>query len=185
MTAEPFLASVEALFAARGATQYGGEAVSQLDHALQAAWAAERAGDPPELIAAALLHDVGHLLHPDDERHEELGHRFLATAFGPAVTEPVRLHVPAKRYLCTAEPGYVETLSPESVRSLGVQGGSMSAAEAAEFRRGPHFEAAVRLRRFDEAAKVPGLATPGFGHFRKYLEAALCRPNGASGNSQG
>jgi [1-hydroxy-2-(trimethylamino)ethyl]phosphonate dioxygenase len=170
------------LFEERGHAAYLGEPVSQLEHALQAAWAAEKAGAGSPLIAAALLHDVGHLLHhlPEDcaesgvdDRHEELGARWVRRHFGPAVSEPVRLHVPAKRYLCAAEPGYLDRLSPASVLSLKLQGGPLSSEEAEAFRRGPHFEAAVALRRWDEEAKVPGLATPPLEHFRPHLEAAL------------
>ena len=115
------------LFAQRGNSLYGGEAVTQREHALQAARLAEKSGADAELITAALLHDIGHLLHefPDDaaddgvdDRHEELGERWLSRHFGPAVTEPVRLHVAAKRYLCAVEADYFSELSPTSVQSL-------------------------------------------------------------------
>jgi phosphonate degradation associated HDIG domain protein len=176
------LAVIDRLFAARGADEYHGEAVTQLEHALQAALLAERAGASAELITGALLHDVGHLLHGHgeaaagrgiDDRHEALGERFLRPHFGPIVTEPVRLHVPAKRYLCAADPAYRTTLSPASVRSLELQGGPMSPAGAAEFARGPHAAAAVALRRWDDAAKVVGHPTPPLAHFRRYLRAGL------------
>src|SRR5262249_42166074 len=125
------------LFAERGSAEYGGEAVSQTEHALQSAWAAEKAGADSAPITAALLHDVGHLLHrlPEncaemgvDDRHEELGARWLQRHFGPEVSEPVRLHVPAKRYLCAIEPGYLERLSPASNLSLRLQGGVFTPA---------------------------------------------------------
>jgi phosphonate degradation associated HDIG domain protein len=175
------LAAIDRLFAARGADEYHGEAVTQLEHALQAALLAEQAGASAELISAALLHDVGHLLHAHgeaaagrgiDDRHEALGERFLRPYFGPGVTEPIRLHVPAKRYLCATDPAYSTTLSPASARSLGLQGGSMSPAEAAAFARGPHAAAAVALRRWDDDAKVVGRPTPPLAHFHRYLEAA-------------
>lgn len=166
----------------RGGGRYGGEAVTQKEHALQAAWAAERAGADSELIAAALLHDIGHLMYEagEDEpaasghndAHEEAGAAWLMLHFGPAVVEPIRLHVDAKRYLCTAEAGYFERLSPSSVRSLGLQGGPFTDGEAAAFRGHPNFAAAVRLRHWDEEAKVPKLQTPGLSHFRPHLEAA-------------
>jgi predicted HD phosphohydrolase len=133
------------------------------------------------VLRAALLHDIGHLLHNHgqgcatrgiDDRHEELGVRFLARAFGTEVTEPVRLHVAAKRYLCAAEPAYLGRLSAASVRSLELQGGPMSADEVGEFERNPYSTAALVVRRYDDAAKVVGLATPPLAHFRKYLEAA-------------
>lgn len=170
------------LFRERGDSGYGGEAINQREHALQAALFAERDGAESALIAAALLHDVGHLLHnlpedaPDreiDDRHEELAARYLARRFGPDVVEPVRLHVPAKRYLCTAEPGYLAALSAPSLLSLRLQGGPMSADEVAEFRSSPHFAAAIRLRRWDEAAKIPGFATPDLAHFLPHVRAAL------------
>jgi phosphonate degradation associated HDIG domain protein len=177
--ADPVLHTLAALFATRGGARYGGEAVSQLEHGLQAAALAERDGAGDELVAAALLHDVGHLLHPHgddyaehgvDDRHEELGERYLRRHFAPGVAGPVRLHVPAKRFLCAAEPGYLATLSPASVRSLALQGGPMPPAETAAFTADPHAAAAIRLRRWDDAAKVPGLPTPPFAHFLPVLE---------------
>ncbi len=182
MTPAEVLDRVERLFAERGGGEYHGEAVTQLEHALQCAALAEEAGEPAEVIAAALLHDIGHLLHGHGEdyldhgvndRHEELGARFLAGAFGTAVTEPIRLHVPAKRYLCTARPGYFVQLSPTSVRSLELQGGPMTAEEVAEFEAHPHFRAAAKVREYDDSAKVVGKVTPDFAHFRAYLERCL------------
>jgi gamma-butyrobetaine dioxygenase len=173
------------LFEGRGRSAYLGEPVNQVEHALQAAWAAEKAGAGSPLVAAALLHDVGHLLpHPPgpgagegpDDRHEERGARWVERHFGPAVSEPIRLHVAAKRYLCATEPGYLGRLSAASQLSLSLQGGPFSPDEAEQFRRGPHAEAAVALRRWDEAAKVAGLSTPALEHFRPHLEAALVRP---------
>jgi phosphonate degradation associated HDIG domain protein len=176
------LARIDHLFAARGGDEYHGESVTQLEHALQCAALAESDGQPASVIAAALLHDVGHLLHGYGEdylergvndRHEELGSRFLWHAFGPAVTEPVRLHVPAKRYLCAVRPGYSAALSPASIRSLELQGGPMTAPEVAEFEGHPHFRAAVAVRAYDDRAKVVGLITPPHAHFRAYLERCL------------
>jgi phosphonate degradation associated HDIG domain protein len=169
------------LFKERGDTAYIGEPVSQTEHALQTASAAEKAGAGNALIAAALLHDVGHLLHelPEDcaasgidDAHEVRGANWLAQHFAPEVAEPVRLHVPAKRFLCSTDPAYLGLLSDASLQSLQLQGGPFTPAEAAQFRGHPHAEAAVALRRFDEQAKVPGLPTPTLEHFRPYLEAA-------------
>jgi phosphonate degradation associated HDIG domain protein len=169
-------------FAERGDAAYLGEPVSQTEHALQTALAAERAGATPALVAAALLHDFGHLLHalPEDcadhgvdDRHEELGARWLAKHFGPDVVEPVRLHVPAKRYLCATASGYAEKLSPASKLSLRLQGGPLTAEGVRRFDANPHAAAAVSLRRWDEWAKQAGLETPPLSHFRPYLEAAL------------
>ncbi len=171
------------LFRERGHSEYGGEPVTQLEHALQCATLAERAGATSSLIAAALLHDVGHLLHqlpenaPDtgiDDSHEELGYRFLVRKFGDEVAEPVRLHVPAKRYLCRTDAGYFAKLSEPSIVSLRLQGGPMSDAEVAEFEANPHASNARVLRCWDDQAKVVGFSTPPLDHFAEYLaEAAL------------
>jgi phosphonate degradation associated HDIG domain protein len=169
------------LFKERGDAAYIGERVSQTEHAMQAAWAAEQAGGNSAAIAAALLHDVGHLLHdlPEDcansgidDAHEQRGARWLLRHFGPDVVEPVRLHVAAKRFLCATDPTYSGMLSEASLRSLHLQGGPFTPDQASTFRNHPHAEAAVALRRFDEQAKVPGLPTPELEHFRPYLEAA-------------
>ena len=170
-----------ALYARRGSATYG-EGVTQSEHALQAATLAEQEGASPELVVAALLHDIGHLLHelPEDiadqgidTRHESLASAWLSQHFGPAVTEPVRLHVAAKRYLCATEPGYFDALSPASILSLELQGGPMSRAEAATFAGLDHAAEAVRLRRWDEAAKEAGRPTPDFPHFRPMLRRVL------------
>jgi phosphonate degradation associated HDIG domain protein len=166
----------------RGARQYGGERVSQCEHALQSALLATRENVPAALIAAALLHDIGHLLHEEgeqpalrgiDDRHETLGADYLLPVFGAAVAEPVRLHVAAKRYLCTTDPLYFARLSPGSVRSLSLQGGPFTAEQAAEFQTLPCAADAVRVRRWDEAAKVPGLPTPDLEHYGATLQSVL------------
>jgi gamma-butyrobetaine dioxygenase len=164
------------LFARRGAAAYHGEAVSQTEHALQAAELAEREGAPDHLVVAALLHDVGHLLDGQDEDfaargidggHEQAGSAWLARHFGPEVTEPIRMHVAAKRYLCAVDPSYLDGLSPASRLSLSLQGGPMSAQERAAFESNPAHGDAIRLRRWDDAAKVPGLDVPGLEHYRE------------------
>ena len=172
------------ILAQEGGRQYGGEPVSQLEHALQCATLAERAGAGASLIAAALLHDIGHLVdeagtpeaaddHPAaDLAHEARAARYLGRWFGPEVTEPVRLHVPAKRYLVATDPDYRATLSPASLHSLALQGGPMSAAQAEAFAAGAHAEAALDLRRWDDLAKVPGFPTPPLEHFRAALDTA-------------
>ncbi len=168
-----------------GQALYGGEAVTQREHALQAALAAEQANAGAALVAAALLHDIGHLLPAShvgdgdksfDLRHETAGADWLAIYFPPEVVDPIRLHVAAKRYLCYAEPGYWQALSPASRASLRVQGGPFTADEAKSFSEYPHFRAAVVLRRWDDAAKVSGLQTPDVCHYRRYLEAVLSEP---------
>jgi phosphonate degradation associated HDIG domain protein len=182
MTTAEAINKIEQLFAERGAEEYHGEAVTQLEHALQAATFAECDGLPSEAVAAALLHDIGHLLHGHgencaeqgiDDRHEELGVRFLSRAFGPEVTEPIRLHVAAKRYLTATRSDYRARLSPSSIRSLELQGGPMSAAEVRQFESHPHFAVAIRIREYDDRAKVVGMETPPFERFRVHLERSV------------
>ncbi len=185
MTGPAFVAHCLARLREYGRTAYLGERVSITEHMLQAAHAAERAGAPPALVAAALLHDIAYVLHEPaadpglDVGHAALGGRLLAPRFGPAVSEPVRLHVAAKRYLCAVEPGYRAALSPASVRTLAAQGGPLTDAEAREFEASPHAADAVRLRRWDEAAKVIGAPVPDVDHYRPLLEALLRRPEPA------
>jgi phosphonate degradation associated HDIG domain protein len=158
------------LMTQRGDTAYLGEPVSQLEHALQAAWLARQAGASRELVLAALLHDVGHLLHdlPEsvaaegiDTRHEVAGYEWLLTRFGPQVAEPARHHVSAKRYLCRVDPEYLARLSPASIQSLELQGGPFSAEETRVFESEPYYREAVIVRRWDDDAKSPGLQVPG------------------------
>lgn len=171
-----------ALVLQAGARQYGEERVSQLEHALQCAYLAEQEGASSALIVACLLHDIGHLVDGGDEgtarrgidaHHEVRGARFLSRWFGQAVAEPVRLHVAAKRYLCATEAGYFATLSPASVRSLAVQGGTFSAAQAEAFMQQPYAREAVALRRWDERAKDCEAHTPELSHFEPYMQAHL------------
>lgn len=172
------------LFRSRGGASYFGEAVSQTEHALQCAHLARQAGAPDALVAGALLHDFGHLLHglPEsiakegvDTRHEDLGSRRLRKYFGPGVTEPIRLHVAAKRYLCATDAGYAEKLSPASAQSLLLQGGPMTPGEVEAFESNPYFEDGVQLRRWDDEAKVPGAVVPPLESYREVLAACLSR----------
>jgi [1-hydroxy-2-(trimethylamino)ethyl]phosphonate dioxygenase len=172
------------MFAVAGNAAYFGEDVSQTEHALQAAHLAVGANADDELIVAALLHDIGHLLcglpenaakHGIDDAHEEIGAAWLEGHFVPAVTAPVRLHVAAKRYLCAVDSRYQAALSTASQLSLQLQGGPMAPHLVREFEQGPHFAAAVALRRWDDAAKVAGLAVPGLNRYRGSLQAALKR----------
>jgi len=163
--------AIAGLFAGPGARDYLGEAVTIGDHMRQAGALAEAAGAAAPLVAAALLHDIGHLRNETDSRHGTGGARWLSQWFGPAVTEPVRLHVAAKRYLCAAEPGYFGRLSPESVRTLALQGGPMTPAQAAAFEALPCAPDAVAVRRWDDQAKDPAVTPPEFSHFVPLLEA--------------
>ena len=154
------------IFVGRATKRYGLSAINQLQHALQAAAHAE---------ADDMIHQLGEnpAARGIDDVHEELGARWLAERFGPEVCEPVRLHVAAKRYLCTVESDYFGKLSPDSVRSLELQGGLMSADELEGFRANPYHAEAVRLRRYDEAAKDPRATTPDFDHYLRHV--AACR----------
>ena len=165
------------LFSGRGDAEYFGEPVSQKEHALQVAHFAVQDGASEPLIVAALLHDIGHLLAGTEDmaergidgRHEDAGWAWLSAHFGPEVTEPVRMHVDAKRYLCRADPSYLETLSPASVLSLELQGGAFDENDAHRFERQPHAMDAVRLRRWDDRGKIAGLGVPGLEQYRSLL----------------
>jgi phosphonate degradation associated HDIG domain protein len=168
------------LFERKGRDAYLGEPVSQAEHALQAAYLAESEGAPDTLVAAALLHDVGHLLVDPGEDlaergidggHEQVGASWLASAFGDDVAEPPRLHVAAKRYLCAVDPSYLSGLSPASLLSLRLQGGPFGSEEVERFETNPRWRDALRLRRWDDAAKIPGLVVPGVDHYRATIDA--------------
>jgi len=154
------------------------------DHALQAAYFAQQEAAPTALVVAALLHDVGHLLDnvPDDiedwtadAHHEELGSRWLAQRFRPEVSEPVRLHVAAKRYLCATDPQYFETLSSASVHTLKLQGGLMEPHEIAAFEAEHYFRQAVRVRRWDDQGKVAGLSIPSLEDYSALIGSLTTR----------
>ena len=172
------------LFQEKGGRAYEGEGVSQLEHALQSAHLAERAGATRELVCAALLHDIGHLLNDRgetptlrgmDDLHQYAALPFLRRLFPEAVLGPIRLHVDAKRYLCATRPGYREALSADSQRSLELQGGVFSAAEAECFLRQRHAAEAVAVRLWDDAAKVAGAPTPELAYFEPMLRACRLR----------
>lgn len=168
------IADIERLFRDHGHIAYSGEGVSQAEHALQSAMLAEGEGAAPALVAAAFLHDLGHLMNLQgetpsargiDDMHQYFAIPFLRALFPPEVIEPIRLHVDAKRALCALEPDYYEALSPDSRRSLTLQGGVFTRAEAEAFLAKPHAAEALRLRRWDDRAKVPGAATPPLERF--------------------
>jgi phosphonate degradation associated HDIG domain protein len=176
------------LFAKRGAGAYFGESVSMTEHGLQAAYFARRAAAPPSLVIAALLHDVGHLVVgvPDDledwvedAHHEEIGSKWLARRFPASVSEPVRLHVPAKRYLLAVDPAYFAKLSPASVVTLKLQGGPMSPDEVTHFEKEPYYRDAVKVRQWDDQGKVVGLTTPTLADYREWIEELAVKPTTA------
>lgn len=159
-------ASILSLWRQRGGLAYQGEGVTQLEHGWQCARLARQAGAAPALELATWLHDVGHLLsgldgsptmHGIDDEHEAVGARVLDSLFGSSVSQAVALHVQAKRYLVATRPAYRSSLSPDSVRSLALQGGAMSPAECLAFSRLPAAQDAQRLRVWDDLAKDSGL----------------------------
>ena len=164
------------LFARYGAEHYD-EDVAQLDHALQTAAHARAAGAADPLVAAALLHDIGHLLALRGDPpapHERTGPAWLAGLFPAAVTDPIAGHVAAKRYLCAVDAGYAAGLSAGSTASLARQGGPFTAAEATAFERGPGWADAVAVRRWDDAGKVEGAAVPGLAAYEPLLRSLAC-----------
>lgn len=169
---------IKLLFETKGNKLYG-ESINQVEHALQCAQLAEDSGAEPSLIIAALLHDVGHLQHRDsvsafqqgiDDVHELIGAKFLESRLGPDVSEPVRLHVDAKRYLCSIDKGYWDILSVQSKQTLEIQGGPMDQSEAERFAKNPYADAAVSLRKWDDIGKQPNKTTQPLSHFLEITE---------------
>ena len=177
---------IEQLLRSRATTWYGQESVSQLEHALQCADLAQKAEETPETVVAALLHDLGHMLSPQrpnavtdevpadtmptkDDLHQFVALPFLRSLFPDAVLEPINLHVDAKRYLCAVDAGYWADLSPASKHSLELQGGTFNEQQVEAFEALPYYAEAVRLRRYDDLAKVPGHKTPDLAHFEKMM----------------
>jgi len=170
------------LYLTHGSGQYGGEAVSQLQHALQCACLAENSGATPELICAALLHDLGHLLRlpasidvhevkpATDDLHQYLVVPFLRGVFPDEVIEPIKLHVDAKKYLCAVDDLYWSGLSAASKHSLALQGGPYTQDEAAQFIKQPYAQDAVNLRRWDDLAKDTLAQPPQWPHYLALLE---------------
>lgn len=184
------LDDIEGLFASKGDRMYAGEPVTQLQHALQSARLAEQDGASDELVVAAFLHDLGHLINDQgesptlrgiDDRHEYVALPFLRDLFGPAVLQPIRLHVDAKRYLCARGDGmvigaeYWAALSIDSKRSLELQGGIFTDAEAAAFKAEPYSEDGVRLRLWDDRAKLEDAQTPPLAHYLALAASVAAR----------
>lgn len=169
------------VFRERGDLAYG-ERVTEKQHALQCATLARIDGEADVVVAACLLHDYGHLIHNlgediadrgVDAAHERIGANRLSAWFPPEVVEPIRLHAAAKRYLCWKEPAYFQGLSDASRKSLALQGGKMTEAEAREFEANPHFDRAIRLRRYDDSGKQPEMVTPDLEELRPLLESLV------------
>jgi [1-hydroxy-2-(trimethylamino)ethyl]phosphonate dioxygenase len=173
------VADILALYQARGTDAYFGERVSMTEHALQTAHFARCAGAADSLVLASLLHDIGHLIEQVPERledwrrdahHELSGAGWLAQRFPPAVAEPVRLHVPAKRYLCATDADYLSRLSPASVHTLRLQGGPLTAEALAAFAAEPFHAQALCVRRWDDQGKVAGLKTANLEDYVPLIE---------------
>jgi len=182
LTAGNIVAFLQDIFERRGAESYLGEQVTMSEHMLQGAKLAEDTGAGDELIAAALLHDIGHytgefpeeaLEEGTNNYHDQAGAAVLAPFFPELVTDCVRHHVAAKRYLCATDPGYFDRLTPASVHSLKLQGGPMSPAEVAAFQHNPNLQAILQVRFWDEAGKVPDKATPPFSHYVPLLQRVV------------
>jgi len=178
------LEDIEAVFREHGHIEYSGEGISQLAHALQAAQLAEQEGADDALVSAALLHDLGHLLNrlgdtPSarglDDQHQYFAIPFLRPLFPAAVVEPIRLHVDAKRALCAIDPAYHDGLSEDSRRSLRLQGGIFSPEDTQTFLAKPFAREAMRVRRWDDAAKVPRAPTPALEHFLQAVARCAIR----------
>ncbi len=176
------LNDIRSLFEQYGNLAYSGEPVTQLEHALQSGALAEEAGADDELVAAAFLHDLGHLLNLQgetptergiDDLHQYFALPFLRPVFSDAVLEPIRLHVDAKRCLCAVDETYFGQLSTDSVRSLELQGGIFSKDEAEVFLKKPYAEDALRLRKWDDRAKEEHRATPGLDHYLGVVERVM------------
>ncbi|WP_288392125.1 phosphonate degradation HD-domain oxygenase [uncultured Herbaspirillum sp.] len=183
------LDDIALLFTRHGHTQYAGEPVTQLEHALQSALLAEEEGAAPSLIVASLLHDLGHLLEDlgdtptlsgVDDLHQYRVLPFLRGLFDESVLAPIALHVDAKRYLCATDPDYFARLSADSVRSVQLQGGIFDVEQAAAFIDRPYARDALRLRRWDDCAKLAGLPTPDYAHFAGYFSQCLHQPGQAA-----
>ena len=172
------------LFARKGGRAYDGEPVTQLEHALQAASRAELSGATPAIVTAALLHDLGHLLNDQgdtptlrgvDDVHQYAALPFLRGLFDEDVLAPIKLHVDAKRYLCATRTEYYDALSVDSKRSLTLQGGIFTRAQADAFIAQPHARDAVDVRLWDDLAKIAGAPTPPLAHYVPVMEAAQAK----------
>ena len=183
-TPDTIVAFLADIFERRGGEEYLGEPVTMAEHMLQGATLAERAGHDETIVVAALLHDIGHFTSEfgtfsmedtEDRFHEEAGARVLEAFFPSLVTDCVRYHVAAKRYLCATRPEYFARLSEASVHSLNLQGGPMNAEEIAEFERNPNLKEIVAVRYLDDAGKHAEMDTPSFAHFAPMVQRVVYR----------
>jgi len=179
LTRDTIVAFLGGIFDRRGDEEYLGEPVTMAEHMLQGATIAEQNGQDEIIIVSALLHDIGHFTSEfgtfsmedtEDRFHEEAGAKVLEEFFPSVVTDCVRYHVAAKRYLCTAKPEYFKRLSEASVHSLNLQGGPMDADEVAEFEKNPNLKEIIAVRYLDEAGKRADMDTPDFWHFAPMVQ---------------
>ncbi len=188
LTPDTIVAFLGSIFDRRGGEEYLGEPVSMGEHMLQGATIAEQNGQPEEIIVGALLHDIGHFTSEfgtfsmddtEDRFHEDAGAEVLERFFPAVITDCVRFHVAAKRYLCATRPDYVRRLSEASIHSLNLQGGPMRVDEVAEFEKNPHLAQIIAVRTLDDAGKRPGMQTPDFWHFAPMVQRMVDRHCGA------
>lgn len=179
LTRETIVTFLADIFERRGDEEYLGEPVTMAEHMLQGAYFAEEAGESETLIVATLLHDIGHftsefgtfsMADTQDRHHEEAGAQVLEAFFPKLVTDCVRYHVAAKRYLCATQPAYFDSLSEASIHSLTLQGGPMSDNEVAEMAQNPNIDEIVQVRLYDDQGKVAGLNTPPFAHYAPMVQ---------------
>jgi [1-hydroxy-2-(trimethylamino)ethyl]phosphonate dioxygenase len=188
LTPDTIVDFLGSIFDRRGGEEYLGEPVTMGEHMLQGATIAEQNGQPEEIIVAALLHDIGHFTSEfgtftmddtEDRHHEDAGGEVLERFFPTVITDCVRYHVAAKRYLCATRPEYLSLLSEASVRSLNLQGGPMQPDEVAAFESNPNLEKIVAVRYLDDAGKHPQMETPDFWHFAPMVQRMVNRHCGA------
>lgn len=174
LNADTIVDFIGSIFDRRGGEEYLGEPVNMGQHMLQGATIAEQQGQPEEIIIGALLHDIGHFTSEfgtftiedtEDRHHEDAGAKVLERFFSKVITDCVRYHVAAKRYLCATKPEYFESLSEASIHSLHLQGGPMNDMEVVEFKKNPNLDQIIAVRYLDDAGKNADMVTPDYWYF--------------------
>ena len=188
LSSENIVDFIGSIFDRRGDEEYLGEPVTMGQHMLQGATLAEEAGQPDQIIVAALLHDIGHFTSEfgtftmedtEDRFHEDAGAQVLEKFFPKVISDCCRFHVAAKRYLCATDPEYFSKLSEASLHSLSLQGGPMSSDEISKFEENPNLEKIITVRHLDDAGKDPNLETPDFWHFAPKVQSMVKQKTGA------